>query len=606
MNKSKRPRLVAGLRRHRASVGIAVVSTAVAVAGLGAAPTASSAPDPSCPQAADLSTLERGDEVTGATVAEGTEPAEFTGEYVGRIKDGIAPGLDMVMVELTSDDIDEIGGIWAGMSGSPVYDSEGDLIGAVAYGLASGASPVAGVTPAGEMLKLLSDAATDSGAARTLADASSTDEVAVPPRLASRLAASGAVETAAAAESLTRLRLPVGISGLAGRNVKKAARDLGLKNVRVYATGAVNTQDEEIPLETGGNLAASISYGDISAVGVGTATAVCGGEVLGFGHPMMYTGPSTLTMHGADAVYVQKDAFVPFKVANPAAPMGTITQDRLAGILGKDGGLPATTHVRSYVTVDGETTQRRGQTHVSVPNAVPDIAAFHLLANQDRVYDAITGGSALVGWTVTGTRANGTSFKLTRFDRFANDWDISFEPTFDLFDQLYQLQFNNFEKIRITNIQERSAMNRVMRAYKVAKVEVRSAGRWARLRTNQALVLRAGTTKPFRVTLTSAELQTRRLRVELKVPVAAGRKGGYLEVLGGNSWYGGEGEGGSGPANFDQLLRRLRSAPRNDEVLVNLYVFRNNGTTIKRTSRTRAGAVVDGGTAVEVLVMPAR
>ena len=37
---------------------------------------------------------------------------------------------------------------------------------------------------------------------------------------------------------------------------------------------------------------------------VGTVTAVCGDEVLAFGHPMSFTGPSTLTMHPADAVFI--------------------------------------------------------------------------------------------------------------------------------------------------------------------------------------------------------------------------------------------------------------------------------------------------------------
>ena len=57
----------------------------------------------------------------------------------------------------------------------------------------------------------------------------------------------------------------------------------------------------------GGNLAASVSYGDITQAGVGTATSVCNGKVVGFGHPMAFLGKTTLTMHPADALYIQED-----------------------------------------------------------------------------------------------------------------------------------------------------------------------------------------------------------------------------------------------------------------------------------------------------------
>ena len=67
------------------------------------------------------------------------------------LQDGIAPDVDMVMMRLTSPEIDRVGGIWQGMSGSPVYAADGRLIGAVAYGLSWGPSPVAGVTPFADM-----------------------------------------------------------------------------------------------------------------------------------------------------------------------------------------------------------------------------------------------------------------------------------------------------------------------------------------------------------------------------------------------------------------------------------------------------------------------
>ncbi len=99
---------------------------------------------------------------------------------------------------------------------------------------------------------------------------------------------------------------------------------------------------EPTDIVAGGNLAVSLAYGDYSAVGVGTATTVCGGIVTGFGHPMLYDGATRLGMHGASAVRIVDDpTCTPYKLANPTGPVGTIDQDRLAAVSGRVGPLPA-------------------------------------------------------------------------------------------------------------------------------------------------------------------------------------------------------------------------------------------------------------------------
>lgn len=612
------PLLRSGLFRYRMrAAGTAVAITALTVAGLGAVAPASSAPDQSCPTAYPVGQLARGQAVHGLTVSQGTTPEAFTGQVIGVIDDGIALDLDMIMVRLSSAEIDRVGGIWAGMSGSPVYAADGRLIGAVAYGLAFGASPVAGVTPAADMQELLSVAATDDQARSTLRAAGQADDVDIPRTIERRLVSSGAARPAEVEGGMSRLPLPLGISGMVGKDrLNRAAKALDLDDVKVFRAGAASadapaTDATAAGIVAGGNLAASLSYGDLSAMAVGTVTAVCGDEVLAFGHPMSFTGPSTLTMHPADAVFIQEESLgAPFKVANPGAPVGGIEQDRLAGLLGTTGqaAVPDTTDVVSQVAVVGGKS-RHGETHISVPAAVPDIAAFHLLANQDRVFDGITGGSSEVSWTVSGTRADGSPFSYSRSDRYADRFDASFAPTFDLFDQLWQLQNNGVEEIRFTTIDERSLMSRDFTAFTLAKVQIRAGGRWRPLRTDRVLTLRAGSIQRFRVTLTSAQLANQKLRLDLRVPRNAARKFGFLEILGGNSFFG---EGGfeEGPAptatDFDKLLRRLERAPRNDDVLANLNLFRRNGSLIKQSVRKPAAAVVDGGVTVEVRVRRAR
>jgi hypothetical protein len=556
----------------------------------------------------------KGQAVSGLTVTEGTEPGSFSGEVLGVIRDGLGPGLDLVLARLSSPEIARVGGIWQGMSGSPVYAADGRLVGAVSYSLSFGPSPVAGITPAAEMYRMLRDApSSPTGPARV---ATGAEEVDLPPTMTQRLVSTDTATRAEAQQGLTRLPLPLGISGMANaRRLQQAGKALGLEGARVHQTGAVADAGEPIPVVAGGNLAASMSYGDVSTVGVGTATAVCGVEVVGFGHPMNYTGPSRMSMHGADAVYVQEDpAGSPFKLANAAAPVGAITQDRLSGLAGTQlmSAVPDTTDITSYVDVPGEWS-RTGTTHISVPEVVPDIAAFHLLANQDRVFDGMGGGSAKVGWVVRGRRAHGKPFVLAREDEYAAKADLSFEPTLDLYEPLAQIQLYEGEDIRIDSVRTTSTMTRDVRAYTVAKVRVRSHGRWRALSTRRPLLLRGGTTRRFEVQLRSARLGGARTIVKLEVPRGIGRKSGVLEILGGSSYFSGGGELGdpaslapAQPASFDALLGRLRRAPRNDQVLAHLMLFRANGSTLERMGRTRATAVVDGGVSVEVQGVPAR
>ncbi|MEP6666758.1 MAG: SpoIVB peptidase S55 domain-containing protein, partial [Nocardioidaceae bacterium] len=254
------------------ATAIGVLSAALISSG-----GAQSVTDPQCPPALPVSGVTPHMPVTGLTVSSGTAPEPFAGEVLGTFKGGIAAGVDMIMVRLTSPEIDRVGGIWQGMSGSPVYDEDGNLVGAVSYGLALGPSPVAGVTPAENMQDLL-----DNGPAA----------LALPRRTADRIVADGAATRAQAEAGLTRLPLPLGVSGMAtSKRLRQAGRLLDLDDVRLFRAGASSESAPATEIVAGGNLAASVSYGDVTSAGVGTATAVCGDEVIAFGHPMLWSGP---------------------------------------------------------------------------------------------------------------------------------------------------------------------------------------------------------------------------------------------------------------------------------------------------------------------------
>jgi len=87
----------------------------------------------------------------GRSVFFGTEIKEFGVEVVD-IMHHVSPRGDLILCRLSGQGLEE-SGVVAGMSGSPVY-IDGKLIGAVAYAWTFAKQPLAGVTPAAEMLRI--------------------------------------------------------------------------------------------------------------------------------------------------------------------------------------------------------------------------------------------------------------------------------------------------------------------------------------------------------------------------------------------------------------------------------------------------------------------
>jgi SpoIVB peptidase S55 len=590
-----------GSFKHFKKATVVAAISAIAAAGLGAAP-AQSAPVSSCPLPYAVADLTVGQAVTGLTVSQGTTPDGFTGTVLGVVNDGIAPGLDMIMVRLTSTEIDRVGGIWEGMSGSPVYASDGRLIGAVAYGLSVGPSTVAGVTPAADMEELLTPANPPGLRART--------RVPLPRAIKREIVASGAASAAEAEQGMSQLKIPFSVNGVRGRKrltrLNKLFNQDNLRMVPAGSSSLAAAPASPSDIFPGSNIAASLSYGDVTAAGVGTTTAVCGPEVLAFGHPFNFTGPSTMTIHPADAVYVQEDPTVaPFKVANLLGPVGTITDDRLAGIHGPLGVLPETSRVTSTVNVG--THSRTGSTHISVPDIFPDIATTQLLSDTDRIFDGVGEGSGSVGWVIRGQREDGTHFRLVRNDVYADQADISFRSAFGLFDTLSAIESNGIEDVKINAVTTTSTLNHSFSNFEITDVQVRKNGHWSSVNPNRTLRLRTGRNEKLRVLLASKELGAKRVRIDVPVPKHAVGKFGFLDVFGGDTGAGGdEGDfveesssGSSGTSSstptFPQLLRQLRHAPHNDAVVADLSLLNDSGqVTNHRRREISTGHVVDG------------
>ncbi len=512
---------------HRRGRSLATFATGVGLilgsAALTQTPAQSAEPaEPvaDCAEPFPLAEVAKGDEVTGLTVTEGTTPEGFTGEVLGVLKSPILPGRDLIMARLTSPEVDRVG-IWGGMSGSPVYAEDGRLIGAVAWGLTWGASPVAGITPFEEMDDYLTDASATRGK--------------IPARMAKRIAATTDVTVAQAEQGIRQLPMPMGVSGVGGTKLsrvlggaKAEKRDYLTKDVRAIGGGSAEAAGPET-IVAGGNLFAAASYGDITMGGTGTATSVCDGEVVGFGHSFGMLGETTLSMHPAEAIYIQEDdTYSGFKVANPGAPAGTITEDHWTAITGSFGALPETMDVASTVTYRDRS--RTGETHVSIPEANPAATFYQHVANHDRVIDAYIEGSEVQDYLIEGTDEAGAPFSLGFTDRHTSNWDISIDPSFEIADMVWAL--SNLSDVTLDRVEVTSDVDDSTDVWRLKQIQSKQDGAWAKVKRSQTVKVEPGKKLRLRAILETA---TESMTVPLKfsVPNATGRA--TLYVTGGNS-----------------------------------------------------------------------
>ena len=585
---------------------LAVVLSAVA------APVAAAevCAEPSVLQVGDLRAGMKG---TAVTVVEGYTPSSFDVEILGVLPDGIAPGIDFILIKTSGRVIENTGGIAAGMSGSPVY-VHGKLVGAIAYGFSAADQTIGGVTPIQPMLDVMNYPTLLASASASLRQASSVKLTAGLERKAARAAG---VSTAEFPSTARQLAVPVGVSGLNGRAMDRLNQLISREGFRFAPYRAASARavaaPDAGPLAPGSAIGAAASYGDLTFAGVGTLTATlpCGSETrsIAFGHPFFFDGESSLGWSRANVVTVVPDPsnlFGPFKIANLDSEVrGTVDQDRLAAIRAVEGVIPELTPVTSQVVNPDLGTSRDGSTDIARQDFVSFLTPFHLLLNQDRVFDRIGNGSVDLSWTIRGTRASGAPFELVRRNMYYSPFDISFESIFELESQLFILQDNPFESVSIdevaldSTITQRNLSATITRVFSSSSIQ-------PTLKSRRVLLVRRGDTINLRVFLLPAGAGVARgVNLSVRVPRRFGE--GMLEVRGGSGLdecgiLGCEGEGDgeetNGLATFDELLAALAGAEHTFDLIANLDL---NGA--QRRALAVQPEIVLGGKAIRVLVV---
>ncbi|MBA3739301.1 MAG: hypothetical protein H0W97_12145, partial [Actinobacteria bacterium] len=360
--------------------------------------------------------------------------------------------------------------------------------------------------------------------------------------------------------------------------------------------------------------AGAVSAGDLTVAGVGTATAVCDDLVLAFGHPFFWDGRSgdnPMAMYGAEVLKVIPDPsnlFGAFKVANLTDVHGIIDQDRLTGIRGVEGVEPTSVPVTSLVVSPDVVAIREGETTVFRQETgsfpwLPDIASFHLLLNQDVVFDRIGEGSSTVRFVLEGVGPDGEPFRLVRPNMHFSEWDISWESIFELFAFLYRIQDNPFGSVEFSGVHAESTITQERLTAEIVRVKSASSLQPV-LRERSILRVARPDTIRLRV-FVLPEDSTEEEAIDLVVPVT-GRFPSSLEVRGGGAtsclfcfFDEEEGQGAPKPATFEALLRQLRRTHRNNDLVASLQV----GDGRRRDFRSRTDTVILGEKRIEIIVV---
>jgi hypothetical protein len=591
---------------------------------LGSAMGAQGAPS-DCPSVFPVSSIQNGMTGYGLTVSQGRTPDTFNVRYLGVLKDGIAPGRDLIVVDTSGQAISNAGGIWFGMSGSPVYIND-QLVGAIAYSLSFGPSTIAGVTPAQDMENILSfPTPTPSPSASPTPSPSASPTGSSSQQYASRgryrrgrltPTMSRRIRTAtgsspSSSSSFHRLSLPLSVSGVNARGLRLLTTAVRKQHLALipYAGSsaqAANGSSSGGAMAAGDNFAAALSYGDVTAAGVGTTTFVCSGNAVSFGHPFFLQGPTSLGANQADAIAIVKDPiFGPFKLANIAESVGTVDQDRLEGLRSALGAGPPTIPVRSSVSAPDYNRSRDGSSDVVTSEFVPDVALFQMAGNVASVFDQETGGSADVTFTVTGTRADGSSWSLSRTNKFSSEYDIVYAPFFELGNDLYTLLNNRFEKVAFTGVTASASVVQQQKQLQLVKALTSTDG--VTFEYHRRVVVSPGDTLYVRVTLRPTDGPSdgsADQTVDLSVTIPDHFRDGLLQVGGGGSsrrffCVGSCGRrGSSGAKSFDELLQQLQDAPHNNDLLAQLITGRAGSTV---TTTQTLDRVVSGHRRIEVV-----
>jgi hypothetical protein len=294
------------------------------------------------------------------TVFAGDSVETFEAEILGVLPGGRSEG-DMILARATSPRVEQTG-VAQGMSGSPVY-VDGKLIGALSSGWTFSKEPVFGITPIGEMLKVLDQPDLPPGEGTP--GPVGVEPTSAAPRFReftwagddSAERAATPTTSPAAPPGRSWLPLPLAASGLHPSALASVRAMFEPEGFVVVPGGRAQASPAHATLEPGDAVAVDVMRGDLNLSAIGTVTYRDGDRVLIFGHPFFQSGDVRLPLSTAHITTILGSLSNSFKLGVPGTAVGTATQDRRTAVGGRLGPVPALLPIRVRVTGAGTSAQ---------------------------------------------------------------------------------------------------------------------------------------------------------------------------------------------------------------------------------------------------------
>ena len=303
---------------------------------------------PKAPELFPLEDLRPGMKGTARSVFTGSETDEFSVEILGVLPGFPGPRQSAIIAKLSGANVEKTG-VFAGMSGSPVY-IDGKIVGAIAFSFPFSREPIAGITPIKQMIDLFNKG-TENAKPKdprpvSFAQLAGTDWKPNLPKPAvssvSLLApvSAGSPLMPLLGQQMTPIATPLVFSGISQETLSVFAPQLianGVLPVSGAGGSAAITPLAEVNGNTfppGSSISVQLVRGDYSLAAAGTVTMRDGDRIYAFGHPFLSLGASDMPMTESSVVTVISNVNNSFKLSVPGRMVGAISQDRASGIFG--------------------------------------------------------------------------------------------------------------------------------------------------------------------------------------------------------------------------------------------------------------------------------
>lgn len=350
---------------------------------------------------------------------------------VKAVAEGQGPDGALILLEadMTDPVMQDVGGIAAGMSGSPLYIDGGTgyaMIGALSYGDIFTLNGLGLATPIDYMLTTQTEwPATNSvlhldHPVQTESGTVSTIRVAKPGEQA---------PTARGTVSMSPL-IAMRVSGIPAHSAVQArfetlADKYGLP-LLAATSGDCTTSGYGAAYENGGSLGTYLGLGAVDFGGYGTVTYVDGTTAMGFGHSLLHMGQTDLFATNVWIDGIWGSSFEPYKLGCPGKINGALTQDRSAAVGVAIPGVTATTPVTADATVTtNKTRTATARTSVAAGTFATEFAAPLVAAAAAEPIYRLANQATMAGTARTLTTISVADGTTTRTLTRSNLWSSS-------------------------------------------------------------------------------------------------------------------------------------------------------------------------------------